>query len=139
MDETDRIREKLSQISVYIKEIEENLPRSLGSYDSASVPIKRTMERDLQLISDEEMDVLALLSRIKNVGIASSEEGLMDKFKEILSNKTLSNLKLLRRLRNVLTHAYKSERYDETVFASAENLSGVREFIKEVEKVLHKS
>jgi uncharacterized protein YutE (UPF0331/DUF86 family) len=135
MEETNRIEEKLSEIKLYVKEIDDRIPPSFERYKSADVMVKRTLERDLQLINDAEIDILALLTKLKDVGIASSEENLIDRFNGILSAKALSHLKRLRRLRNILTHAYKNEHYDEAVFNAAKNLSEVLAFVKEVSKV----
>ena len=135
MEETKRIEEKLSEIKSYVKEIDDRIPPSFERYKSADVMVKRTLERNLQLINDAEIDILALLTKLKDIGIASSEENLIDRFDRILSAKVLSHLKRLRRLRNTLTHAYKSEHYDESVFNAAKNLSEVLAFVKEVDRV----
>ncbi len=50
--------------------------------------LKRTVERNLQLINDNEIDVLALLVKMKELEIVSSEEGLIDRFNGIVSRKT---------------------------------------------------
>jgi uncharacterized protein YutE (UPF0331/DUF86 family) len=139
MEILTRLEEKLADIKGYLGEIESKLPASLENYRAADFTLKRATERDLQLINDGEIDVLALLVKLKELTIASSEEGLIDKFNNLLSRKTLNHLREFRRLRNMLTHAYKNEVYDEVVFNSAKKSVDVRTFIKEVERILKPS
>lgn len=136
MDELRRVKEKLVEIKSYVAEIEGIMPNSLEEYTSSAFTIKRTLERDLQLINEDQMDILSLLARLKDTGIAASEEGLIDKFRKIFGSKTIENLKKQRRLRNMLTHTYKTRLYDELVFDSAKNLKTIRAFISEVETVI---
>ena len=105
MDEIEKIKSKLNEIKVFVNEIRSKLPQTLDRYLSSGFVLKRAFERDLQLISDTEMEILALLARIKDVGIAATDSGLMDKFRKILTSKTLEYVRELRRLRNTLTHA----------------------------------
>ena len=136
MEETGRIEEKLADIRGYLQELDGRVPATFEEYKSADLMLKRTVERDLQLINDSEIDVLAMLVKMKELSIASSEEALIDRFNKILSRGTVSHLKEFRRLRNMLTHAYKSESYDESVFNSARKLGAVRDFIKDAEKLI---
>ena len=136
MEPLNRLEEKLADIRGYLGEIESRLPKALEKYKSADFTLKRATERDLQLINDSEIDILALLVKLKELTIASSEEGLIDRFNDLLSRKTLNHLREFRRLRNMLTHAYKNEVYDEIVFNSAKKSADVRVFIKDVEKIL---
>ena len=76
MDETRRIIEKSGEITQYVNEIGERLPRSLKGYLESDLTLKRTFERDLQLISDTQLEILSLLTRVKGIGIPSSENGL---------------------------------------------------------------
>ncbi len=137
MEETDRIREKLADMREYLNEIKERLPDSFERYISVDLTLKRMMERNLQLINDSEIDVLALLVKTKELSIAASEDALIDKFNKILSKKTITHLKEFRRLRNMLTYAYKNEDYNESVFHSAEKLGNVYDFINEIEKIIN--
>lgn len=136
MDEIEKIRSKLNGISVFVNEIRSKLPPTLDGYLSSEFVLKRAFERDLQLISDTEMEILALLARLEDVGIAATDSGLIDKFRNILTFKTLEHARELRRLRNVLTHAYADRKYDEKVYNSATMLESVEVFVEEVEKIV---
>ena len=139
MDETNRLREKLGEITQYVNEIEERIPGSLKEYLESDLMLKRTFERDLQMISETQLEILSLLTRVKGTGIASSENGLIDKFKNTLSFKTIEDVRERRRLRNMLIHAYSNTKYDENVYDSARELKKVKLFISEVESVVHRT
>ncbi len=94
--------------------------------------------KDMRVIT-HMLDVLALLVKMKELEIVSSEEGLIDRFNGIVSRKTVNHLREFGRLRNLLTHAYKSESYDELVFDSAKKSGNVRTFVEEVEKIISPS
>ena len=136
MDEIEKIKSKLNEIKVFVNEIRSKLPQTLDRYLSSEFVLKRAFERDLQLISDTEMEILALLARLKDVGIAATDSGLIDKFRNILTSKTLEYVRELRRLRNTLTHAYADRKYDEKVYYSANKLESVEVFLEEVEKIV---
>ena len=139
MDEIRRIREKLVEITRYIKEIEERLPGSLKEYLESDLTLKRTFERDLQLISDTQLEILSLLTRVKGIGIASSENGLIDKFRNTLSFKTVEDIRERRRLRNMLSHAYANTKCYEDVYNSARELKKVKIFISKLETIISKT
>ena len=101
--------------------------------------LKRTFRRDLQLISDTQLEILSLLTRVKGIGIASSENGLIDKFRNTLSFKTVEDIREHRRLRNMLTHIYANTKYDEDVYNSARELRKVKIFISELETIISKT
>ena len=136
MDEIEKIKSKLNEINVFVNEIKSKPPQTLDRYLSSEFVLKRAFERDLQLISDTEMEILALLARIKDVGIAATDSGLMDKFRKILTSKTLEYVRELRRLRNVLMHSYADRKYDEKVYDSVTRLESVEVFVEEVEKIV---
>ena len=139
MDEIRRIREKLVEITQYIKEIEDRTPTSLNHYLESDLTLKRTFERDLQLISETQLEILSLLTRAKGIGISSSENGLIDKFKNILSPRVVEDTRERRKLRNILTHAYSNIRFDENVYNSTLDLKKVKQFMKEVEMIISKT
>ncbi|MCL6002423.1 MAG: DUF86 domain-containing protein [Thermoplasmatales archaeon] len=138
MDETRRLKEKLGEIAQYVNEIEKRLPGSLKEYLEADLTLKRTFERDLQLISEIQLEILSLLIRAKGIGIAASENGLIDKFRNILSPKTIEEIRELRKLRNMLIHTYSNVKYDENVYISARELKKVKRFMREVEDTIRK-
>ena len=139
MDETRRIIEKSGEITQYVNESEERLPSSLKECLEPDLTLKRTFERDLQLISDIQLEILSLVTRVKGMGIASSENELIDKFRSTLSFKTVEDIRVHRRLRNMLTHTYSNTKYDEDVYNSARELKKVKIFISELETIISKT
>ncbi len=139
MDEIHRLKEKLGEITQYVNEIEERLPGSLKEYLESDLTLKRTFERDLQLISETQLEILSLLTRVKGIGIASTENGLIDKFRKTLSFKTIEDVRERRRLRNMLIHAYSNAKYDEDVYNSARELKKVKVFVGELENIISKT
>ena len=139
MDEIHRLKEKLREIAQYVNEIEERLPGSLKEYLESDLTLKRTFERDLQLISETQLEILSLLTRVKGIGIASTENGLIDKFRKTLSFKTVEDVRERRRLRNMLIHAYSNAKYDEDVYNSARELKKVKVFVGELENIISKT
>ena len=139
MDETRRIIEKSGEITQYVNESEERLPSSLKECLEPDLTLKRTFERDLQLISDIQLEILSLVTRVKGMGIASSENELIDKFRSTLSFKTVEDIRVHRRLRNMLTHTYSNTKYDEDVYNSARELKKVKIFISELETIISKN
>jgi uncharacterized protein YutE (UPF0331/DUF86 family) len=139
MDEIHRLKEKLREIAQYVNEIEERLPGSLKEYLESDLTLKRTFERDLQLISETQLEILSLLTRVKGIGIASTEDGLIDKFRKTLSFKTVEDVRERRRLRNMLIHAYSNAKYDEDVYNSARELKKVKVFVGELENIISKT
>jgi uncharacterized protein YutE (UPF0331/DUF86 family) len=136
MKETSRIEEKLADIKEYLNELNGRLPSTFEGYKRADLMLKRTVERNLQLINDSEIDVLAILVKLKELSIAVSEEALIDRFNKLLSKRVVAHLKEFRRLRNMLTHTYKNENYDELVFDSTKKLDEVRDFIRDVNNLI---
>ena len=59
MDEIIRLKEKLAETTQFVNEIEERLPDSLKEYLESDLTLKRTFERDLQLISETQLDILS--------------------------------------------------------------------------------
>ena len=139
MDEIHRLKEKLGEITQYVNEIEERLPGSLKEYLESDLTLKRTFERDLQLISETQLEILSLLTRVKGIGIASTEDGLIDKFRKTLSFKTIEDVRERRRLRNMLIHTYSNAKYDEDVYNSARELKKVKVFVGELENIISKT
>ncbi len=120
----------------YIKELVEVLPKDLEGYRNSDFTVKRTVERDLQLISDSEIDVLALLSKVESLGISSTEENLIKRFSKLLGNPMVNDITELRRIRNLIVHAYSSQSYDEVLFKQGGSTEKFQSFIKHIDSVL---
>jgi uncharacterized protein YutE (UPF0331/DUF86 family) len=91
----------------------------------------------LQLISDLELEVLALAYKGLDLGLAGSES-LVNKFEKLMSKKAIEGFKERRALRNILVHAYFDMHYDKGAFAQASKREDVEKLIKEIRKIINK-
>ncbi len=131
----NRILEKALDLERFSKELSGVLPKTVEEYKKSDILIKSTVERRLQLISDTEIDILALLYKELKLKVVGEDLSLISLFSDIFKKDENEKIKRLRDLRNKLIHGYKSEQFDEEVFKiAAENLdeSGIISEIKHV-------
>ena len=124
-DETikDRILEKSLDLERFSKELAQVLPKTQEEYKKSNILVKSTVERRLQLISDTEIDILAILYKELNLKVVGEDLSLIAAFSEIFKGNVNEKIRKLRDIRNKLIHEYKSEQFDEEVFKIAnENL-----------------
>jgi uncharacterized protein YutE (UPF0331/DUF86 family) len=115
----NRILEKSLDLERFAKELSGVLPKTAEDYKKSSILIKSTVERRLQLISDTEIDILAILYKNLKLKVVGEDMSLITAFSDVLNGKTIEKIRRLRDLRNKLTHEYKSEQFDEEVFKIA--------------------
>ena len=132
----DRILTKLVELERYSKELTSALPKSAAEYKKSDMFIKSTVERRLQLISDTEIDIFALIYKKIKLKIVGGDESLINSMSEVLNTSVLEKTKRLRRLRNMLIHEYKSEKFDEEVFVTAAENLDQHALITEIKSVL---
>ena len=92
----------------------------------------------MQLISDLELEVLALAYKGLDLGLAGSEESLASKFEKLMSREAIEGFKERRALRNMLVHAYFDIHYDKEAFEQASKLEDVAKFIKEITDIINR-
>ncbi len=79
-----------------------------------------------------------MLVKIKKLGLPAGDESAVDKLSRDFSEKTVTNLKNMKRMRNVLVHHYEFIE-DEKVFEVLENhLGDFDEFKKEVLELINR-
>ena len=99
------------------------MPKTQEEYKKSNILVKSTVERRLQLISDTEIDILAILYKELNLKVVGEDLSLIAAFSEIFKGNVNEKIRRLRDIRNKLIHEYKSEQFDEEVFKIAnENL-----------------
>ncbi len=119
----DRILEKSLDLERFSKELAQVLPKTQEEYKKSNILVKSTVERRLQLISDTEIDILAILYKELNLKVVGEDLSLIAAFSEIFKGNVNEKIRRLRDIRNKLIHEYKSEQFDEEVFKIAnENL-----------------
>ena len=120
----DRILEKSLDLERSSKELAQVLPKTQEEYKKSNILVKSTVERRLQLISDTEIDILAILYKELNLKVVGEDLSLIAAFSEIFKDNINEKIRRLRDIRNKLIHEYKSEQFDEEVFKIAnENLN----------------
>jgi len=134
--DTERILRRLNDIEHYSNTLASIVPSSYEVYERSAITTKAAVERYLQLISDFELEVLALAYKSLDLGLAGSEESLISKFEKLLSKEAIESFKERRALRNMLVHAYFDMHYDKEVFEQASKLKDVERFIKEIRKII---
>ena len=119
----DRIVEKSLDLERFSKELVQVLPKTQEEYKKSNILVKSTVERRLQLISDTEIDILAILYKELNLKVVGEDLSLIAAFSEIFKDNVNEKIRRLRDIRNKLIHEYKSDQFDEEVFKIAnENL-----------------
>ncbi|MCL4372696.1 DUF86 domain-containing protein [Candidatus Parvarchaeota archaeon] len=119
----DRILEKSLDLERFSKELVQVLPKTQEEYKKSNILVKSTVERRLQLISDTEIDILAILYKELNLKVVGEDLSLIAAFSEIFKDNVNEKIRRLRDIRNKLIHEYKSDQFDEEVFKIAnENL-----------------
>ncbi len=135
MFDKERLREKLSDLDVYSKRLSSMAPKSIDSYKNTDIILKAAIERNLQLVSDVELDILALLYRGFELKLIGDDISLMESLSSKLSKKVIKRIKERRTLRNLLIHAYADTGYEKESFEQASDTADVMEFIKEVRRL----
>ncbi|MCL5094707.1 MAG: DUF86 domain-containing protein [Candidatus Marsarchaeota archaeon] len=136
MLDKERIKEKLSDLKIYSKRLSSIVPSDSDSYKNADIILKSAIERNLQLVSDVELDILALLYKGLELKLSGDDLSLIESLNGKLSKKSINKIKERRTLRNLLIHAYANSSYEEESFKQAYNTADVTEFIKEVGQLL---
>ncbi len=138
MLDNDRINKKLAALEHYATRLRKITPADLKSFADSDIT-KDAVERNLQLLSDVQLDILMQLYKGLELRIAGDEESVLERLKDKFSKGLLERVKRRRALRNNLVHAYADSEYDEEAFDQAHDLSDISEFSKEVNKLLHGS
>jgi len=134
----ERIKVRLLRIGEYKKRLKEILPDSHQSYSKSEFILKNAVERNLQLISNMQYDLLILLYKYLEMKLEGDENSLLENMKNRLGENLSDKIKERRVLRNLLVHAYKDNSYDETTYKQAKNTEDLDEFIKVIKRLIEK-
>ncbi|MCL4399620.1 DUF86 domain-containing protein [Candidatus Parvarchaeota archaeon] len=128
----NRILEKCLDLERFSKELSHVLPKTVEEYKKSDILIKSTVERRLQLISDTEIDILAILYKELNMKVVGEDISLIAAFSEIFKEKINKKVRELRDMRNKLIYEYKSAQFDEEVFKIATENLDEKDIISEI-------
>ncbi len=138
MMDRERITRRLADISQYMGILESILPNDYAGYRESPVTTKASTERYLQLLSDIELEVMILLYKGLDLGIAGDEDPLINKMGSVISKRVIEGFRKRRSLRNLLVHAYYDAHYDVDAFEQAGDTGDIKTFIREVKVLIGK-
>ncbi len=111
--------------------------KSVAAYAKEDYIIKRTIERDMQLISDVQLDILIQLYKSLNLAAPGEEKSIITAMDKVMDKNLVEKIKARRSLRNELVHAYKDAN-DKEVFELADDLKDLERFIADTKKLVSK-
>jgi uncharacterized protein YutE (UPF0331/DUF86 family) len=136
--DTERIDSKLMDLASLMGEIRGTLKaKSAAEYAKEDYTVKRTIERDMQLISEVQLDILIQLYKSLDLAAPGEEKSIIIAMEKVMDKNLVEKIKARRNLRNELVHAYKDAN-DREVFELADNLKDLERFIADVKKFVHK-
>ena len=136
--DTERINSKLMDLASLMEEIRGTLKtKSAAEYAKENYIVKRTIERDMQLISEVQLDIIIQVYKSLNLAAPGEEKSIITAMEKVMDKDLVEKIKARRNLRNELVHAYKDAN-DKEVFELASNLKDLERFIVDVKKFIHK-
>lgn len=136
MLDKERITKKISTLELYSKNLSSMAPQSPEAYKKVDNILRSAIERNLQLVSDTELDIMALLYKGLGMRLSGDDESIIESLSGRITKKTINKVKERRTLRNLLIHAYAEGGYDGEAFGQARHTGDVNEFVKEVRRIL---
>ncbi len=134
--DTIRLKRKLTDLGRYKDRLEKIAPKDFNTYVKSDSIVKSAVERNLQLISDVQLDILMQLYKDMEIRIAGDDESVINNMEHKLGKASSEKIRERRRFRNELIHAYIESDYDKQAFEQAHSLNDVDNFIREVERLI---
>jgi uncharacterized protein YutE (UPF0331/DUF86 family) len=101
-----RINNSLRQLIGYMEELETIFPASFDEYER-SLLIRRSCERQIQIVIEQVTEICALLYREICSGMPDDEAGILkDLSKKCLSKEISDKIRDMKGFRNILVHGY---------------------------------
>jgi uncharacterized protein YutE (UPF0331/DUF86 family) len=103
----ERIKDKLSELKVYIMELDEDIPEDEEEYLEERVP-RRACERTFQLACEDVLDICNLIIAGKALGLPKDNRDSIKKLSDnkIIPEKLSARLEDMVSFRNLLVHRY---------------------------------
>ncbi|HMF33786.1 MAG TPA: DUF86 domain-containing protein [Candidatus Lokiarchaeia archaeon] len=135
MDE-ERILVKIAQVEEYLKELSDYLPETEQEYLESHLT-QRAVERILQLIIENIIDICALLVKEFQLGPPSDEDNIF----QLLEGKItmVETLKSIKGFRNVLVHKYGELDSNKVYHIASEQSGDFWQFLEEVKILLQQN
>lgn len=133
----ERIKDKLSELKVYIMELDEDIPEDEEEYIEERVP-RRACERTFQLACEDVIDICNLIIAGKALGLPKDNRDAIKKLSDnkIIHGKLSTRLEDMVSFRNLLVHRYGKVDDSRAYHYLKEEKDDLLEFILTIEKAI---
>ncbi len=132
-----RVKQKIKEIEESLTLIEENITSNEKEFVSLGI-IKDGIYKRLEFSIQNLIDIFSMIYSDLNLGIPSSVDDILESLEDnqVFSKKTITLLKEMKGLRNILTHRYGKIDDKKVFFLIEHKLEDFEIIIKEVEEYL---
>jgi uncharacterized protein YutE (UPF0331/DUF86 family) len=133
----ERIKDKLSELKVYLMELDEDIPEDEEEYIEERIP-RRACERTFQLACEDVIDICNLIIAGKALGLPKDNRDAIKKLSDnkIIPSKLSARLEDMVSFRNLLVHRYGKVDDSRAYHYLKEEKDDLLEFILTIEKVI---
>ena len=137
--DVERIKDKLSELQVYIAELNEDLPDAEDEYLDERLK-RRACERTFQLACEDILDICNLIIAGKGLGLPKDNRDAIQKLvdNKIISKKLGARLEDMMGFRNLLVHRYGKMDDSKAYHYLSEEINDLYEFAETIEKLTFK-
>ncbi len=135
--DTERIKDKLSELLVYIAELDEDIPGAEDEYLKER-RTRRACERTFQLACEDILDICNLIIAGKGLGLPKDNRDAIRKLadNEIIPKKLSERLEDMVGFRNLLVHRYGKVDDSRAYHYLNEEIDDLYEFAEAIEKLI---
>jgi len=138
MKNSERIHSSLRLLDQYMDELTRIFPDSDDEYYESLI-IRRSSERQMQIIIEQVTDICALLYRHACLGIAGDDTKILDSLSETcLSPEICEKIRRMKGFRNVLVHGYAKLDNSLVYFNILSGKDDISQFIEEVAQYIER-
>lgn len=124
---------KIRKLEHLLEELQELTPENKEEF-LASLRIRRSIERQLQIIIEWVIDVCILLVKNLRLTVPTDEESLFDILKDHLTNA--QKLKEMKGFRNILVHRYGNIDNEKVFQFFTEEANDFQVFLQDAKRIL---
>ncbi len=137
--DTERIKDKLSELLVYIAELDEDIPDAEDEYIEER-RTRRACERTFQLACEDILDICNLIIAGKGLGLPKDNRDAIRKLADnkIIPKKLSESLEDMVGFRNLLVHRYGKVDDSRAYQYLNEEIDDLYEFAEAIEKFISK-
>ncbi|MCZ7392274.1 MAG: DUF86 domain-containing protein [Candidatus Methanoperedens sp.] len=135
--DAERIKDKLSELLVYIAELDEDIPGAEDEYIEER-RTRRACERTFQLACDTILDICNLIIAGKGLGLPKDNRDAIRKLADnkIIPKKLSERLEDMVGFRNLLVHRYGKVDDSRAYHYLKEEIDDLYEFAEAIEKLI---